>query len=303
MSSTGTSNNTINITPQNIYGNCDLKCSYNFKYNPSNSVATNNDISLSLSYEKSNIAPVLYNTNKYYVSKIDIFSPSLHNFNGATTNAELIIEHTPEMGGDSLYVCIPIIESSNSSDSSNMLTQIIESVANNAPSANETTNLNINNFNLNTFVPNKPFFSYTGTEGLVGQVIVFGILFAIPLNKKTLEMLSSVIKPYPITLGGGNLFLNTKGPNSTPAEMDGIYISCQPTGSSVDEVEITYSNKNPVQYNLGSLFSNSNSVTNQVVRILIGCILFILIFFALNFLFNYFISFNNKKTFTAIRSN
>lgn len=281
---------TINISSQNIYGDCDLKCSYNYKYNQSNSVATNNGVFISLSYDKGTTSPVLYNNQKYYVSKINIYNPSLHMFNNNSINAELVIEHAPEMGGELLYTCIPIIESTNSSDASNILSQIIQSVATNAPTLNESTNLNISNFNLDIFVPKKPFFSYTGSSGLIGQVIVFGINYAIPMNPKILDVLKQIIKPYPITISGGNVFFNKNGPNNIQVN-DGIYISCQPTGSSSEETQVTYSTPN-TNYNLGSVYNNSTF--NSILQIIIGCILFIIILYLLNSAYNYLTSPSTK---------
>ena len=278
---------TINISSQNVYGNCDLKCSYNYEYPQSNSVAKNNGVFLSLSYDKGTTSPVIYNTRNYYVSKINIYSPSLHKFNDTYVAAELVIEHAPEIGGDLLYVCVPIVTSTNSTDASTILTDIIQSVATNAPAMNESTNLNLSNFNLNNIVPNKPFFSYAGTAGLIGQVIVFANLNAIPLNDTILKRLSKIIKPYPITISGGDLFLNTKGPNSTKMTKQGIYISCQPTGSSKEETNVSYS-KNNVNYNLTSIFNNPTIVS--VLQVLMGCILFIMVFYMLNYGYNYFTS-------------
>ena len=286
-----TSNNppqTINISSQNVYGNCDLKCSYNYSYTDSNSTATNDGVTISLTYDKGTTTPVVYNTQNYFVSKINIYTPSIHMFNNKSVNAEMVIEHAPEVGGDLLYVCIPIIESTNSSDASNILTEIIQSVTNNAPSANESTNLNISNFNLETFVPKKPFFSYSGTAGLVGQVIVFGVNYAIPLSSNTLTSLAQIIKPYPITIGGGNLFLNTKGPNSSQSSNNGIYISCQPTGSSPEETSVTYNNKNPVDLNVNSMLNNPTF--NKILQVIIGCIVFILVFLILNYGYNFLTS-------------
>jgi carbonic anhydrase len=292
-------NTTINISSQNVSGNCDLKCSYNYQYNQSNSVATNNGVFISLSYDKGTSNQVVYNTQNYYVSQINIYSPSLHSFNGNLANAELVIEHVPEMGGDLLYVCIPIISSTNSSDASNILSEIIQSVANNAPAANERTNLNISNFNLNTIVPNKPYFSYSGTQGLVGQIIVFGNLNAIPITQKFLNSLSKIIKPYPITIAGGGVFYNSKGPNQTQITGNGIYISCQPTGSSEEEMQVV-TNKNSINYDLGSMLNNPTVLL--VLQVFIGCIIFILILYIVNYAYNYFtydgsLSYPSLKTF------
>jgi len=285
MASTNTK---INISSQNVYGDCDLKCSYNYKYTESNLVAKNNGNFISLSHDKGSTSPVIYNTLNYNVSKINIYSPSLHNFNGNTTNAEIVIEHVPVIGGEMLYVCIPIIASTNSSEASNILTEIIKSVSNNAPAVNESTNLNISGFNLNTFVPKKPFFAYTGTQGLTGQVIVFGNNYAIPIKHDTLNILSNIIKPYPITISGGNLFFNSKGPNSVQINgNDGIYISCQPTGSSEEETDVT-SSKNPINYNMDSLLNDPTVVL--IFQIVIGIVVFILVFLMLNYGYNYAIS-------------
>jgi hypothetical protein len=290
--STPTSNsNSINISSQNVYGNCDLKCSYNYKYHHSNSVAKNNGVFLSLSYDKGTTSPVIYNTNNYYVSKINIYSPSLHKFNNNYVSAELVIEHAPEIGGVLLYVCIPIVTSTNSSDASIILTDIIQSISTNSPAMNESTNLNLSNFNLNNIVPKKPFFSYLGTAGLIGQVIVFPNNNAIPLNNEILKKLAKIIKPYPITIGGGDLFFNTKGPNSTQVGKQGIYISCQPTGSSQEEIDVSYS-KNNVNYNLNSILNNPTFFS--ILQVLMGCVLFILVFYLLNYGYNYFTTNNSS---------
>jgi hypothetical protein len=273
-------NKTINISSKNVYGNCDLKCSYNFKYNNSNLVAKNNGVFLSFTLDKGTVSPVIYNDQNYNVSKLNIYSPSIHTFNSNYAKAEIVIEHVPQLGGEMLYICIPIISSSNTSDASYIVGEIIQNVANTAPALNETTNLNLNNFNLNTIVPKKPFYSYTGIEGLVGQIIVFGNNNAIPLNENTLKVLSKIIKPYPITISGGEIFYNSKGPNTKKNE--GIYISCQPTGSSEEEKQIVHKKSNY------DVFSNSK--INLILQIIIGFVLCILIFIILNFAYNYFVN-------------
>lgn len=272
---------TINISSQNVYGNCDLKCSYNFKYNNTNLFAKNNGVFISYSHDIQTVSPVVYNNQKYNVSKINIYSPSLHKFNDNYTNAEIVIEHTPQLGGELLYVCIPIKASSESSDASYIITEIIQGVANNAPALNETTNLNLANFNLNTIVPKKPFYSYTGIEGLVGQIIIFGINNAIPISQNILNVLAKIIKPYPITIRGSDIFFNSKGPTNI-LKNDGIYISCQPTGSSDEEKEVTYKK---VNYDL---FSDPNTI--YILQIVLGFFLCIIIFMILNFVYNYFVN-------------
>jgi len=272
----------INISPQNISGSCDLKCAYNFKYSESNTTAKNNGVMISLTYDNSSVPPVTYNNQRYTVSNILITCPSIHSFNGALAAAEICIEHVPVKGGPNLFVAIPMISSSESSTASNLITEIIQSVSTNAPSNGDSTNLNISGFTLQNIVPEKPFFTYTAPDN--NEWIVFGIMYAIPLSSSILITLGQIIKPFPIPTPGNELFINKRGPNSSGKMGDGIYISCQPTGSSTEETEVTYSTN--TSSNDTSSFLD-NSAVKTTLQILIGCILFIVIFLLLNFVYTY----------------
>ena len=274
-----TNNESINISRQNVKGTCDLKCAYNFKYHESNLTAKNNEIMISLTYDNGNIPPVLYNQEKYTVDTIMIVSPSIHMFNGSATNAEIIVKHTPVAGGNQLAVCIPITESSDSSTATNLIGQILMGVANNAPSRGETTNLNIRDFTLNDIIPKKPFYSYTGTNDSTDW-LVFDILYAIPLNNKMLTGLKQIIKPLPAPTPGNGLFYNSIGPNHVSLNNNGIYISCSPTGSSEEEMDVTYT-KNSTSYDLTSIFDNPAG--SSVFKLLIGSLIFIFMFLILNY--------------------
>jgi hypothetical protein len=271
----------INISPKNVYGKCDLKCVYNFKYKESSLTVKNNGINISMTCDNSNVPPVMYNEVKYNVSQIILFSPSLHLFNENKVDAELIVEHTPESGGENLFVCVPIIKSSDSTTASTLLSQVIAGVAANAPAANETTTINLSDFTLNKIIPKSPFFSYSGTySNSTADFIVFGKNYAIPLSEKILNVLGSIIKPFNLPMIGDNLFFNAKGPNSSGSIGDGIYISCQPTGSSEEEIDIT-NTKSSSSYDMENLMDNSTF--KIIIKILVGCILFIVIFGGLAF--------------------
>ena len=273
----------INISMQNIQGKCDLKCAYNFKYQESNITAKNNGAFISLTYDNSSVSPVTYNTEKYNVSTIMITCPSIHIFNGSTEAGEIIIIHSPVKGGNQLVVAIPIKLSSESSEASNLITEVIESISNNAPNQNESTNINISGFTLDKIVPSKPFFSYT--NGF--DWIVYSDLDAIPLNTSILTTLGKIIKPFPIPTPGSGLFYNSSGPNTSSGSLEGIYISCQPTGSSQEETDVEYS-KNTVSYDLVNMLNNPNvAILFQVV---IGCILFLILFLFLNYVYTFLTS-------------
>lgn len=267
----------INISSENILGKCDLKCSYNFKYVESNSTAKNNGVIISLTYDNNSVPPVIYNNQKYNVSNIRIMTPSIHLFNNVQASAEIVIEHVPVTGGKLFAVGIPITSSSDTSNASSLLTDIIQTVAANAPAPNDSTNLNMSNFTLQQIVPSKPFFSYS-TQ--VEDWVVFGILDAIPLSDSVLATLGQIIKPFPIPTPGESLFYNSAGPNTGTGLDDGIYISCSPTGSSGEETGVAFA-KNPTSYDLSSI--SNDPVVQTIFQIIVGCILFIIIFLIINY--------------------
>ena len=272
----------INISKQNIYGKCDAKCAYSFKYENSNLIAKNTGVSISLTPDNMNYSPVIYNDAQYTVQKIDLFSPSLHSYNDKKVDSELVITHIAELGGPHLLVCIPMIKSSDSNNATNMITQIISDVASGAPSKGETTNLNISGFTLQDIVPNKPFIAYSGAFSKAqANYIVFSKPAAIPLSQSTIDTLQNIVKPFPLPMLGGSLFINDKGPNSeTSINGQGIYISCKPTGSSSNEDNVTNSSSSSSSSTF-NLFSNKYFI--QFMKIVFMFIIFFIIFVLLNF--------------------
>lgn len=271
----------INISAENVAGKCDLKCSYAFKYPNSNSTAKNNGVQLSISYDNDSVPPVTYNSQQYTVSNVIITSPSIHYFNNATMPGEIVVEHVPVKGGNHLYVCIPFTRSSESSSASALLTDVIKKVATNAPAAGESTNLNMANFNLQTIVPRKPYYAY---EAQNVDWIVFGALEAIPLSSSTLKTLQQIIQPFPIATPGDALYYNANGPISGVSIGEGIYISCQPTGSFGDDVGVMYDKPST-----SVDFSNvANSPLLQFfIVILVMVVVFLILFYGMGNLFTY----------------
>jgi len=266
----------MNITQRSVYGKCNLKCSFSSKYEVSNSSATNNDIYISVTYDKQSMPPVLFNYQKYNVSSVKIYSPSLHSYDGAKVPAEIIIEHQPVTSGSVLNVCIPIVQSSDNSKAGQVVSQIIEKVAANAPSKGNTTKLNLSGFTLQNIIPNKPYFNYTNQEGV--NHILFSKLDAIPVNQNLLTSLSKIIKPYQLTIPETKLFFNSDGPNTkNDLAKQGIYISCNPTGNSEETTNIT--NEKINTFDISGLFNNQNLVNFVGFLIIPALILAILMIF------------------------
>jgi hypothetical protein len=271
----------MDISPKNVLGKCDLKCAYNFKYTETKLTAKNYGTSIQLTSDITSTPPVLYNADKYNAVNFYIYCPSTHTYNGTKVAAEIHIVHTPIVAAPQLNVFIPIMLSSESSTASNLLTDIINSVATNAPKEGDSTTLNINNFTLQSIVPVKPFFTYTSLNNNFNN-IVFGKLFAIPLNSNTLKTLSEIIKPSSLPAVGKGLFFNSSGPNRVTMG-DGIYISCKPTGSSDEETSVEYTT-DETTYDYSNILDSP--VTKTIFQVIIGCVIFIIIFYVIAYLFN-----------------
>lgn len=268
---------TLDINSQNISGDCNLKCSYSFDYHNSSTVAKNDGFSINLTYDKLNMSPVIYNTNKYEVKSIMIFSPSIHLFNGTQTNAEIVIEHAPVVSGPPFSVGIPVMESSATSTSPSVLSQIITAVSYNAPANGESTSINISGFNLNSLVPAKtPLYAYTQPDST--NWIVFGKKNSILLDKSTLQTLSKIIKPLPVkslAAAGPNIFYNASGAvKGLRGGQDQIYIDCQPVNES-EEKEDVIRFKNPISLDL------IDKNTTIIIQIVLSCILFVVFIFGI----------------------
>lgn len=286
----------INISQQNVKSSCNSKCAYSFNYPESALTAKNNGYFISITYDNGTIPPVTFNSQKYNVSSIFIFSPSIHTFNNKKAPAEICIEHAPLTGGDNLIVSIPL--TSSSASSSNPINQIIQTITQNSPSENETTNININGFTLNNIIPVKPYYYYS--ESGNSDYIVFNITNAISISNSTMNSLKQIIKPYPIPTPGTELFYNSSGPNTVEKNKldEGIYISCQPTGNSKETTDVTYEKKSS-GFDMSSFW---NSRTFQIIiEILSGCIMFIVLFFALNYGYTKFTS-GGSGTSTSVQT-
>lgn len=279
------SNAPIDISMSTITGKCDLKCAYFFQYSNSSCVATNRNEYLSISYDKTTSPPVLYNATGYYVQEIRLYTPSLHSYNNSKTDAELVIVHTSNTGSNNLLVCIPVKSNNTSSVSALFFNTLVETVASSAPVDGESTTVNIPRFNLDMFVPRKPFFSYSATEPYQPcassvEYIVFSPLQAsLDMMPDTLTSLQSVIQsnPYDIKTGP-KLFYNEKGPSLGGTGNGDIYIDCQPVSSSEETTEIVT--------NLGgsSTVDLKDMLKNPFVQILLGALLFIVLLYVVKYM-------------------
>lgn len=273
--------NTMNISPSEVKGKCNYKCSYSFSYPTSSCTAKNQGVRISIPYDKSNTTPVTFNDSKYNVEDVNIYAPSLHLYNGKPASAELVILHSPVSTGQPLHVAIPIISSrAGSSQSSNIIKDIIEGVSTGAPSQGESTTINIQNFTLDEIVPRKMFYSYTDRART--NWIAYPKISAILMDEETITKLSQILKPSPgiAVKSGPSLFVNPTGPSSGVTDGE-IYIECAPTGSSEEETDVTTTKESDTGTGVSDFFHSE--FFTSLVKILVGCSLFILVLVCANY--------------------
>ena len=265
----------MNICAQNSVGKCVNKCSLQFNYKESNSTLSNSGTSLQLSYEPGG-STITYNGQSYTVYNAFITSPSLHTFQGEKKPGELVIVHTPVLGGSSLYIAIPFVSSSETSTASEEITNIISKAASYAPRSGETTTLS---FSLASVVPTKPFFMYTDDVANIDW-IVYGSMNAIPISSATVTSLSSLLEPSTQSTGTGTLYYNSKGPQPITTG-DGIYISCQAVGESKETTPVSYQ-KNATNNDL----FQSNTL-QLILFIIAGVLGLVVVFYLLQYFYSY----------------
>ena len=245
----------MNISPQNVSGNCTYKCDYSFDYPVSGCTATNNGNYLSLSFTDST-SSVTFNNTKYSISSCYLYSPSLQLYNNQRADGELMLLHQPTTGGKSLYVCIPLSLNGNSNSASNKISEIINAVSKGAPSQGGSTNQGISDFTLNDFIPLKEFYSYDNKNS---HFVAFGSQNAVYISQNNLTLLKKIIKPYSGNAfpNGYSLFVNSKGPTKgKAATSNDIYIDCQPTNSSEEETNEVVNIKSETRFDLNNILSN-----------------------------------------------
>jgi len=291
--------------PINISGNpistCNLKCKYSYNYKDSTSTVTINPNYLSLSYENSYPEPVTYNANRYPVSEVRIYSPSIHKFSGSRTSGEIIILHNGPYG--KLAVCIPLKMGGQETSSSSIdLAKIIYTAEKYARGKSNNSAVLQKTINLNNFIPNKKFYTYKGIFPFTScndeyNCVVFnindGAYIDIPLA--ILKVLKNIISPHMIEVTNNvNYYVNDKGPiqyESNTYNQDEIYIDCKPiSDDGSDKIEKEESNAKNSISNPFSERNFRNLLNNPLLTLILAAILFFIIIKLFGFISRYIFS-------------
>jgi hypothetical protein len=199
------------------------------------------------------VSQAFLNKKKYNVSGIQIFQPSKNTYKGSRADIEIVIRHEGD-NKEQLLVSIPFIVSAGSSASSNLksgglvldniINEFIKQSAGRTMNPNEGYQVNINNFNLNNFIPNTPYyFFYVNTATCKQSNIVFDMLKSgqtisqTVVDKLNNVLLENRVKNTYLAITTQTLYINSDGPNfQGKASDDKIYIDCQPTGEEGKEL-------------------------------------------------------------------
>ena len=245
----------INIDTTEKAENCNMYCDYRYDYNDSSCVVYNLGTMIKIKYDlKSDgtVPQAFLNKKKYNVSEIYICQPSINMYKGTRADIEFLIMHEGD-NNDKLHVSIPFIISAGSSSSSNLKSGgiVLDNIINEFSkqtvgkkiAADDGYQININNFNLNNFIPNTPYyFSNINTASCKKNTILFDMLKSgQTISQTAVDKLNTLLvkerdKIYPIP-GKHLLYVNSNGPNfQGKATDDKIYIDCQPTGEEGKEL-------------------------------------------------------------------
>jgi hypothetical protein len=217
------------------------------------------------------------------VESVHLYAPSLHLYNSNPTDAEICIIHHPVSTGLLLYVCIPVKVFPTFKNSGSLLDTMIGRSAAAVPKQGMTATLPITNFNLNNWVPKDAFFSYSTSDNK-SEFIVFGSTSAIPITQDSITKLTSIIKPYPSLLNlrpaGPKLFYNKKGPALTGGggiSNSDIYIDCQPTDTSDEEIMVSTEKKPGAPQTHYDLF-DASGFSSFLQMFLLAIVIFAILF-------------------------
>jgi len=223
---------------------CSSTCNFSYQYNTSTCNVFHETTHLRIPYDSGSggLYPARYNGVDYKVEHIHIYQPSLHRYDGALADAELLAYHS-SADGRNLIVSIPInVGNGAGKQSSDIMNTILQNLPSRTRSGGKYIS-DVNNFNLGNLIPKEGFFTYVGRHLLpqytgVYNYIVYHKKDAILVFRDSLSSLTdesrdtSIKKKDPINpskMPKNMYYYNKKGANNSKNSGD-IYIKCNPTG-------------------------------------------------------------------------
>ena len=272
----------ILIITNNAYNKCVNKCMLEYSYSLAEPFVniTNYTNYLQIDFPPNNNNVVKLDDESYDLSHMMIYSPSIHQFgsnvNGAIqSDGEIQLYHTNK-SSNSAPLIISVMFSMNSNGSNNIgLNNIIDICSLHLENTTSTYSTIIPELNINSFIGQTPYFTYTGSVlnscNTNAYYIVYNpSTFSILISQDYLNRLHNVIQASNIQpLNNIPYFINDKGP-SFASNSNEIYIDCNPVDTSDTTQKIT------VPY-----LDNSNSSSISMILQFIYITLFLLLLFAI----------------------
>ncbi len=288
---------------------CSSTCNFSYQYNTSTCNVFHKGSYLQIPYDSGSggLYPARYNGVDYKVDHIHIHQPSIHRYDGALADAELLAYHS-SADGRNLIVSIPInIGNGTGKQSSDIMNTILQNLPSRTSSGGKYVS-DVNNFNLGNLIPKEGFFTYVGKHLLpqhtgVYNYIVYHKKDAILVFRDSLAGIndpsrnSSITKTEPISenkMPRNMYYYNKNGANNAKGSGD-IYIKCNPTG---EDGTILYQQSandgsvgNMAELDLSKFGLSWEAIAqNDIFRTLIGTMIGLLIagilFYLFRFIFN-----------------
>lgn len=288
---------------------CSSTCNFSYQYNTSTCNVYNQGTFLYIPYDSGSggLYPARYNGVDYKVDYLLIYQPSLHRYDGALADAEILAYHS-SADGRNLIVSIPInVGNGAGKQSSDIMNTIFQNLPSRRSSGGKYIS-DVNNFNLGNLIPKEGFFTYVGRNLLpqysgVYNYIVYHKKDAIQVYRDSLKSLndlsrySAIAPKKPISenkMPTNMYYYNKRGANNAKGNGD-IYIKCNPTGEDGTVLYQQSANNGELgsmaELDLNKFGLNWNTILqNDIFRTLIGTLFGLLIavilFYMFRFLFN-----------------
>ena len=231
----------FNIDENETSGTCtNNRCNFvsNYINHKNNNIVVNGDnITINHTGTTSETEVTFAGTN-YRIKNVKLFKSSLHTFENDYVDAELIIHHIG--GNKDLLVCVPIVESNYSNESSRILKNLLKKAS------GESSQFQ---YNLKEFIPNNKMFYYEGPlpYGMLNgnyDIVVFQKNDTCTIDSKTLEKLNTMLEKSPQCKESNkktnniDLYLNT---DYTPENIinSNIHVSITQMDNENNEEQIT----------------------------------------------------------------
>ena len=271
------SDSPINISTTANVLSCEIFCAYMHQYKDSACTVTQFPTYLKLSYDATTSAAVTFNKEGYNVREINIYAPSIHMYNGSPADAEMLIIH--DGAGKKLIVSLPLVQSNGAAKSATILDNIITKFSStfDKTKTNDSQLVNVENYNLENFIPSAPYFFYMGgapfspCDGQYSFLVFDKTKSPVTISSATLATLTGLITPSGIkAVARSDYYYNSSGPNVKPGsgKKDEIYIECNPTG---EDGEILYQTPpSTLGPDVNSALSMDNLMKNPYLNVVIG---------------------------------